>query len=97
MNIQELQKTISNLEELLTNTTGSEYLELNRTIFKLQIKLSDLSTSPLEDLNINISQEDIDLLNQATVDVKSAIATEQRKTELITQAIGIGKKILGFI
>lgn len=97
MTVQDLQVSISNLEKLLPQTRGMEKLELNNTIFELKRKQANLITSPLDDLNINISQEDIDLLNQATADVKSAIANEQHIAELVTKVIGIGKKILGFL
>ena len=97
MTVQDLQVSISNLEKLLPQTRGMEKLELNNTIFELKRKEANLITSPLEDLNINISQEDIDILNQATADVESAIASEQQKAELLTKVIGIGKKILGFL
>ncbi len=97
MTVQDLQVSISNLEKLIPQTRGMEKLELNNTIFELKRKLANLITSPLDDLNINISQEDINVLNQATADVESAIASEQQKAELITKVIGIGKKILGFL
>lgn len=97
MTVQDLQVSISNLEKLLPQTRGMEKLELNNTIFELKRKQANLITSPLDDLNINISQEDIDLLYQATADVESAIASEQQKALLVTKAIGIGKKILGFL
>ena len=97
MTVQDLQVSISNLEKLLPQTRGMEKLELNNTIFELKRKQANLISSPLDDLNINISQEDIDLLNQATADVESAIVNEQHKAELVTKVIGIGKKILGFL
>jgi chromosome condensin MukBEF complex kleisin-like MukF subunit len=97
MTVQDLQKTISNLEKILPKTSGMEKLELNDTIFELKKKLANLITSPLDHLNVNISQEDIDLLNQSASDVESAIVSEQQKTELVTKVLGIGKKILGFI
>lgn len=97
MTVQDLQISISNLEKLIPQTRGIEKLELNKTIFELKRKLADLITSPLDDLNINISQEDINVLNQATADVESAIASEQHKAELVSKVIGIGKKILGFL
>lgn len=97
MTVQDLQVSISNLEKLIPQTRGMEKLELNNTIFELKRKLANLITSPLDDLNINISQEDINVLNQATANVESAIASEQQKAELITKVIGIGKKILGFL
>lgn len=97
MTVQDLQISISNLEKLLPQTRGMEKLELNNTIFELKRKQANLITSPLDDLNINISQVDIDLLYQATADVESAIASEQQKALLVTKAIGIGKKILGFL
>lgn len=97
MTVQDLQVSISNLEKLLPQTRGMEKLELNNTIFELKRKQANLITSPLDDLNINISQEDFDVLNQATADVESAIASEQQKALLLTKAIGIGKKILGFL
>lgn len=97
MTVQDLQISISNLEKLLPQTRGMEKLELNNTIFELKRKQANLITSQLDDLNINISQVDIDLLYQATADVESAIASEQQKALLVTKAIGIGKKILGFL
>jgi len=97
MTVQDLQVSISNLEKILPKTRALEKLELNNTIFELKRKLANLITSPIDDLNINISQEDIDLLNQATADVESAITSEQHKAELVTKVIGIGKKILGFL
>jgi len=97
MTVQDLQVSIYNLEKLIPQTRGMEKLELNNTIFELKRKLANLITSPLDDLNINLSQEDINVLNQATADVESAIASEQLKAELVTKAIGIGKKILGFL
>ena len=97
MTVQDLQKSISNLEKILPKTRGMEKMELNDTINELKRKKANLITNALDDLNINISQEDIDVLNQATIDVESAIASEQHKTELVSKVIGIGKKILGFL
>lgn len=97
MTVQDLQVSISNLEKILPKTRGMEKLELNNTIFELKRKLANLITSPLDDLNIDIYQEDIDFLNQATLDVESAIASEQHKAELVTKVISIGKKILGIL
>ena len=82
---------------VLPKTKGMQKMELNDTINDLKIKKANLITSALDGLKINIDKEDIDLLNQATADLESAIATEQHKAEMVTKVIGIGKKILGFL
>jgi len=97
MTVQDLQLSISNLEKILPKTRGMEKMELIDTINELKRKKANLITSALDDLNINISQEDIELLNQATTDIESAIASEQQKALLVSKVIGVGKKILGFL
>ena len=97
MTVQDLQKFISDYEKILPKTKGMQKMELNDTINDLKIKKANLITSALDGLKINIDKEDIDLLNQATADLESAIATEQHKAEMVTKVIGIGKKILGFL
>ena len=97
MTVQDLQLSISNLEKILPKTRGMEKMELIDTINELKRKKANLITSALDDLNINISQEDIELLNQATTYIESAIASEQQKALLVSKVIGVGKKILGFL
>jgi len=96
MTVQDLQKTIADLEKILRNTSGMDKIELNDTIFELKNKLANLITSPLDDLNVNISQNDLDKLTQAAANVENTSNSAQQKASMVKQAIGIGKTILSF-
>ena len=97
MNIQELSNTISNLKKIKDNASGETKLELIDTVYDLELKLNEMVTAGMDIIDIQITNEDLSKIDNATESIQAGIDDAEVKANMINTCLTIGKKIISLL
>jgi hypothetical protein len=94
MTVVEIQTKIDQFEKLMTKADVIEKADLQMIVDDLETERIKLLTAGLRELSINIDTNDLQELDNIADSFKQGTLEIKNQTELIGQAISIGKNLV---